>query len=178
LFTGFRFVKSLLKGQFSRAYRELWEGARFAFSRYDYLQFPVIMALEEKYKVTSHYLFYAHPQTRFRNLKVWLFDPGYNVLKSNLAAILKQLVEAGHSVGLHQSFGAWKETDKMTLEKDILDQSLGFSPETLPWVLTIFVVFAAVRQFLFSLYPSLPKTRWLFLLSPRFLWILNYLATG
>jgi hypothetical protein len=82
------------------------------------------MELEDKYDVRSNWNFYGGKDKRFRTIKEWLFDPSYRVLDKKMKAIMKRLLEKGHSIGLHQGFKNWHDSAYMLKEKNNIEKAL------------------------------------------------------
>ena len=98
---------------------------KFLFSNGNYWQFDKITNLEERYGYRSLWNFYGARGGFFRSLKKHIFDPAYNIGESRLKKQIRKLADNGHKIGLHPSFDAWQDSNKMILEKENIEKSLG-----------------------------------------------------
>ena len=98
---------------------------KFLFSYGNYWQFEKITNLEEGYGYRSLWNFYGARGGFFRSLKEHIFDPAYNIGECRLKKQIRKLAAKGHKIGLHPSFDAWQDCNKMILEKENIEKSLG-----------------------------------------------------
>ena len=110
---------------FSLYYGRLKAAVKFLFSNGNYWQFDKITNLEERYGYRSLWNFYGARGGFFRSLKKHIFDPAYNIGESRLKKQIRKLADNGHKIGLHPSFDAWQDSNKMILEKENIEKSLG-----------------------------------------------------
>ena len=103
---------------------EVRKASKFIFGSGDYWQFETIRAIEEKNGHTSNWNFYGGPGGWSRKPKALLMDPSYDVRSSRVVEQINELVAAGHTIGLHPSFDAWQNSDKILSEKYRLEQVL------------------------------------------------------
>lgn len=123
-FNLFNSGRSLFKGEIVKSLQKLGQASRFFFSRADYWCFEQILALEDEYGVRSHFNFFGGYPYRRPGLTSWLMDPVYDVCKQPLVGMIKRLQQGGWSVGLHQSYTAWKDSPLMQREKQYLESAL------------------------------------------------------
>jgi len=128
-FHGFNVLRLLAKGQFCGAVNRLGKTLRFLFSRDDYWCFDQITTLEEKYGVKSIFNFYAGKPGNERNYKERLLDPAYSVHSPKLRKQIQKMNLSGWQIGLHPSFDAWSDRDRLQKEKATLEGALGASVE-------------------------------------------------
>lgn len=123
-FHAFNGVRNLAQGRLAASLRQFAKAGRFMLSRGDYWNFDYISQLEERHGLRSHYYVYGGAAGWQRSSLQMLLDPAYDVLDPNLAQQLRTLRQRGWAVGLHQSFGAWADTDLMRKEKLKVEQAL------------------------------------------------------
>ncbi|MCI0627215.1 MAG: hypothetical protein L0387_37140 [Acidobacteria bacterium] len=115
----------LLRGAFGQSSRKLLECLRWALAGGDYWSFDRIRELEKQHAVRSHFYVYGGPGGWRRSFRQMLFDPAYEVEKNpRLVSALRELHEQGCSIGLHQSFDAWKDARLMIQERQRLETVL------------------------------------------------------
>lgn len=123
LFNG---VRAIVRGRLRLAFAKFARAARFLFSRADYWCFPTILALEEAAGVRSHFNFHGGFRAgRRRNLTETVFDPAYDLAEPRLAGQLRELRRGGWTIGLHPSFAAWAEPQRLRREKERLEECSG-----------------------------------------------------
>lgn len=121
----FNAVRIALRGKPAAALSRLGKAARFLSSSADYWRFAEIAALERRHGLRSHFNVYGGRGGWRRTPLQILLDPAYNVQCARLADALKTLHRDGWTIGLHQSFSAWRDPELMQTEKKRLEQSLG-----------------------------------------------------
>jgi peptidoglycan/xylan/chitin deacetylase (PgdA/CDA1 family) len=115
----------LLKGEFRQSIRRGGKALRFLFSQDNYWCFDKILELEEKNGIKTMFNFYGGKPGNSRNIKEQILDPAYNVHSPALKKQIKKMHINGWGIGLHQSFDAWKDKDRMKSEKKNLEKALG-----------------------------------------------------
>jgi hypothetical protein len=118
-------LRHLVRSRFRKSLKSALQAFRFLFSNDNYCCFDQIMELEEKYALKSHFNFYGGAIKKRRNFYEYLFDPSYDIAEPSLKNYLKKLREGGWKVGLHPSWGAWRDAGKMAEEKKYLETALG-----------------------------------------------------
>lgn len=99
--------------------RRLGDAFRYGFSRGDFRTLSLIRQMEEAAGLRSLLHFYGGaPGIRRGTARRILMDPGYDVASDYLASELTALREGGWTIGLHQSFEAWENADRMAAERD------------------------------------------------------------
>lgn len=111
---------SVVHGDVCMALRHLGTALRFLFSgaQYDYLD--SVAALVSEHKLESTFNFFAG-----KTDTNWLFDPGYDIERPDIQSKLRRLTSLGFGVGLHQSFRAFEDADRMRAERNRLERLSG-----------------------------------------------------
>lgn len=118
-------LRLLARGQGGAAAARLAKALLFLFSGGNYRCFADIRAIEETFGVRSTFHFYAGPGGWRRTPLALLMDPSYCVSTSSLAGELAALNAGGWTIGLHQSFGAWRDAEAMRQERAVLERATG-----------------------------------------------------
>lgn len=124
-FHGFNVFRLLARGQFQSAVEKLGKTLRFLFSLDDYWCFEKITALEESHDVKSTFNLYAGRPGNARTYKERLLDPAYDVHATRLRDQLRMMKASGWQIGLHPSFDAWSNRDRLASEKKTLEDAIG-----------------------------------------------------
>jgi hypothetical protein len=124
-FTKYNILKSLLSGNVASVLKLFPRLFRFGLAPGDYWQFPVICALESEFGVSSSWNFYGGVGGFGRSASELLLDPAYRVADQKISRQLKQLLDEGNRIGLHQGFHSWQSPERMEIEKKRLEQALG-----------------------------------------------------
>jgi len=127
IFHGFNALRLLMKGQFEHSVKRGIKAFRFLFSRDDYWCFDEILELEKKSEIKTIFNFYGGKPGKLRNFKEQILDPAYDVHDPVLKGQIKKMHKDGWSIGLHQSFDAWKDKERMKKEKENLESALGYT---------------------------------------------------
>ena len=122
LFNAFRATKN---GEFHLASERIKSALRFFFGREDWWMLDELLELEIEANISARYHFYSKSDAK--NLKQWLFDPGYDVAQKKLHNFIARLIKSGGQVGLHTSFDSWASSDAMGRQKIYL-QSIVKTP--------------------------------------------------
>jgi hypothetical protein len=118
-FLGFNAVRLLSKCQPGLAGRRLGQAFKFLFSRAEWWMLDIVTDMEQRAGIRSQFNFYADNQAR--NLKRWIFDPGYDIAEPRLRNSLGMLKDQGWHIGLHQAFDSWRSPDLMREQKTRLE---------------------------------------------------------
>jgi len=121
-FMGFNAVRLLANGRPGAARSLAGRSLKFLLGREDWLKIGEVQALEREACLRSQFNFYA--DDRPKNLKRWLFDPGYDIGEQRFAGLLTRLSREGWQIGLHQSFDAWRSADMMRRQRERLQSFL------------------------------------------------------
>jgi len=122
-FNLFNAAQSLRRGQFRQTAERLRKANRFLLGKEDWWTFDQLQQLEADSGIRATYHFHADPQPK--NLKRWLFDPGYDIASPKLKALLSQLAEQGHTIGLHPGFETWQDAEQIAAQRTRVEQSAG-----------------------------------------------------
>lgn len=129
-FQGFNGIRKLAQGSFCGAQVKFRQAARFLFSGSDYWLFDHIATMEERHGLRSCFNVYGGRGGWLRSPKHILFDPSYNVARSDLSRTLKELALRGWQIGVHQSFDAWRDSELMAAERQHVERALEQSVTT------------------------------------------------
>ncbi|MFC1749412.1 hypothetical protein ACFL2V_11475 [Pseudomonadota bacterium] len=110
-------------GQVAGALKKIRSASRFMFGQENWWTFDTLLELEQQKGINAHYNFYA--DTRRKNLKRWLFDPGYDINAPAVKQLAQKIIDQGGEVGLHPSFDAWASADSIRQQKLNAEQSMG-----------------------------------------------------
>ena len=119
-FNLFNVARAVRKRDMTAAKDRLRQAYRFLFGQEDWWCFDQLLEAEKQANVSA--VFHFHADHRRRNLKRWLFDPGYNVDAPACRDLLQQLREAGHEIGVHPGFDAWQDPGLIEGPRDILER--------------------------------------------------------
>ena len=123
VFHAFNSARNLVRGNVRRSFEKAWKSIRFLLGRDDVWQFDKIMAMEEARGIRSHFFFYAGGNSLRRHPLRQLIDPAYDVLADRLRSVFARLRSGGWTIGLHQSFDAWKDAEAMRRERMALERA-------------------------------------------------------
>lgn len=102
----------LLKFDVKRSIKVFLGIVKYLFSFKDpYFQFQRLMEVEQKYGYRSTFYFFSR--------RIHKLDPYYNVNK--LSKIMEEMIKKGFEVGLHGSYTSYKSSEKLILEKKIIE---------------------------------------------------------
>lgn len=125
-FNSFNVIRSLTKFEFKKAKDKLRLAIRFLFSKDNYWCFDRYMDLEKQFNVRSCFNFWSGKASdQKRAFKNWFFDPAYNVEDVELKSVIRQLVDGGWKLGLHQSYDSWADKYGMRKEREKLEEVSG-----------------------------------------------------
>ncbi len=118
LFNAFRFLRSK---QYSEAGSRLIKMGRFLIGREDWWTFDHLLKVEADANIIAIFNFHVDP--RQKSLKRWLFDPGYNILKSRQKELLTKIIHDGHRIGLHPGFDTWRRSERIAEQRHYLEEA-------------------------------------------------------
>lgn len=118
----FNAVRAAASGRPRNAVSKIRQGIHFLHSSVDYWSFPGIRAQEMACELRSHFNFYAGLHRRG-----WerLIDPSYDIAEPRIQAAIKELIAGGWTIGLHQAFNSWKDSEPMIQERHRLNDISG-----------------------------------------------------
>jgi hypothetical protein len=122
-FNLFNIIKLSFHGKIVEATNSCSNALRMIFGQGDWNEFDELLKMEANAKVSAVFHFYA--DDRRKNLKRWLFDPGYDISSDELKALIFRIRDDGHEVGLHPAFDAWRDSELMTNQRKILEENIG-----------------------------------------------------
>ena len=118
-------ASELRRGRLPESWRKLKAAAAFLVGKDNYWCFDRIRRLEADQGLTGWWMFYGGRGGWARHPREVLFDPFYRVDERRISEELRDLVRSGSKVGLHQSFGAWRDSALMVRERLALEAALG-----------------------------------------------------
>ena len=98
---------------------------RMIFGQGDWNEFDELLQMEANAGVSAVFHFYA--DDRRKNIKRWLFDPGYDISSEELKTLIFRLRDDGHEIGLHPAFDAWRDSELIANQRKILEKNIGSS---------------------------------------------------
>ena len=114
------------KRRLSRSRARLGDALRYAFSPADFQTLGRVRDMERSAGLRSTLHFYGGPAGwRRGSPRRMLIDPAYDIETDAMRAELRALVDGGWTVGLHQSFDAWTDPEKMARERGRVEAALG-----------------------------------------------------
>jgi hypothetical protein len=125
IFNLFNAGRALRKGDLANTFGRLRYAYRFLFGQEDWWLFDSLLAAEQQTKIRATFHFHAGP--RPKTLKHWLLDPGYDLQAPRQRALLQQLNQAGHQIGLHPGFDSWQDPKKIFAARQSIEQAAGIS---------------------------------------------------
>lgn len=120
LFQAFNAVRALGDGDFAAAARRYRQFLQVLGSRESYWCFERIFALEQSAGVRSLFFFHAR-EPGPRSLALRLLDPAYHARTPALAQAVTLVRQHGAEIGLHPSYGAWRDTADLARERSNLE---------------------------------------------------------
>ncbi len=109
------------RGRFADALSRLRAAGRFVTAAGDYWRVPEICALERSHGVRSTFHVAGATGTRRRRL----LDPDYDVAREPAREAFRELAGDGWTIGLHPSFDAWRDAERIAREREYLEAALG-----------------------------------------------------
>ena len=118
--------RAAASARWSTVGHRLADAARYGFASGDFRTFARVRAMERAAGLTSILHFYAGPAGwRRASPHLILLDPAYDICSDGMRAELRAFAEGGWTVGLHQSFDAWRDGAAMVTQKHRLETALG-----------------------------------------------------
>lgn len=117
--------RSLGRGAVREAVTKGVAAGRFLLGPGDLWNFDVITSLEEQRGIRSHFYFYGGRVPWRRSPRRMLVDPAYDILDDSVRRQVRALVDRGWTVGLHQSFDAWRDPAMMLQERVHVETAAG-----------------------------------------------------
>jgi hypothetical protein len=124
-FNLFNAVRSLSRGQFRQTGARLSQATRFLLGQENWWTFDQLQQWEADAGIQATYHFHADRQPK--TLKRWLFDPGYDIVAPKQRALLSELIEQGHKVGLHPGFETWQDPKQIESQRSWVEAAAGTS---------------------------------------------------
>lgn len=121
----FNALRAIGRGDGAGARQKVAHGARFLIGAGDYWTFDRLCRLEEAHGLRSTFHVYAGPASARSVAARLILDPSYDVRDAAVTKLIRTLAAHGWTIGLHQSFGAWKDPRQMRLQKELLEQAAG-----------------------------------------------------
>ncbi len=123
-FSLFQICEAIRKGRLTRARSILNQTMKFMLDQNDWWNLDTLIEKEKLCGVRSQFNFFA--DIRSKNLKRWLFDPGYVASSFQIKCFIRKIHKDGWSVGLHPSFDSWADTGLIKIQKKNLEKGLPF----------------------------------------------------
>lgn len=123
VFNLFNAGRSLSVGQFRQTGERLKDAARFMLGQENWWTFDRLQKWEADAGIQATYHFYADKEPK--TIKRWLFDPGYDIASPEQHALLHQLAEQGHRIGLHPGFETWQDAKQIEAQRSWLESVSG-----------------------------------------------------
>jgi hypothetical protein len=118
--------RALFRGDAPRAAEHVAGASRSLFGGDDFWMLPRLIEIEERAGVRSTLHVYGGPRGLRRGSPLrMLMDPAYGVDEAPLAAMLRRLREGGWTIGLHPSYGSWRDAGAMRQEKAAVERAVG-----------------------------------------------------
>ncbi len=124
MFQAYNALRALRDGDFAAAAARARQFTRVLTSRESYWCFERIFALEEAAGVQSMFFFHARDRG-LRSPHLQLVDPAYHGHSKSLARAVALVRERGAAIGLHPSFGAWRDAAALARERANLEALSG-----------------------------------------------------
>jgi len=124
-FHTFNALRSLRRGRIQDAQRKGTAALRFFLRSGNLWNFDAMKDLEERFGIRSQFNFYGGRTGWMRRPRRVLIDPGYDVNDAKLRAEIRRLHDGGWTIGLHQSFDAWRDEGIMSEERLTLERAAG-----------------------------------------------------
>lgn len=119
LFIGYNVFRLLAARRYGDAINRAIQGIRFILLDDDWWKVEAVQDLERSAGLRSQFNFYA--DMRAWAPQRWLFDPGYSIKAPRIHALLLDLEKGGWSIGLHQSYDAWRSSALMRQQRECLE---------------------------------------------------------
>ena len=120
MFQAFNGLRALRDGDYAAAAERARQFLTILTSRESYWCFERIFALEQAAGVQSMFFFHARDRG-LRSPRLQLVDPSYHGHSAALARAVRMVGEHGAAIGLHPSFGAWRDAEAIARERRNLE---------------------------------------------------------
>jgi len=124
-FHAFNAFRSLAGLRMREAASKFWHAFQFLVQPASYWRFDELVQMEAQFGRKSRFNFYGGSDSILRRPRDWLIDPGYSVETPEIRDAIRTLRAGGYDIGLHPSFAAWNDVDRMASEKTRLETALG-----------------------------------------------------
>jgi hypothetical protein len=119
-------ARAVAKGRLLSAGRSVSRAARFGLGPGDFRTFSEVRKLEDAAGLRSTLHFYGGPPGLSRGSPMrLLIDPAYDIASREMHSVLKEFIDGGWTVGLHQSTAAWEDSAPMSRERVRLADASG-----------------------------------------------------
>lgn len=109
--------------EFGNALKDLRTASGFLFRRDDWWVFDWLLLQEKTCNINAVFNFYA--DTRQKNIRRWLFDPGYDISDEKLQNLVESIRQSNGTIGLHPSFDSWNDSRLIHSQKQHLESISG-----------------------------------------------------
>jgi len=124
-FNGVNALRALGGKDLTAAIARTQKATRFLLSREDWWVLDDLLQMEQQRGIRSTFHFYADPAPK--TLKRWLMDPGYSITDPKVQSFIEKLQVAQYSVGIHPSFDAWHDVDRIAAQRNHLQSATGIN---------------------------------------------------
>lgn len=123
-FHAFNTFRSIAAGRSSEGGHTFRKMLQMAFAGGGDWSIDATIHLERQFGVRSQLNLFAGDISSF-SPKRWLLNPSYSILDPALANRFSLLAAEGWTLGLHQSFDAWRDSSRMREERQRLESAVG-----------------------------------------------------
>lgn len=117
-FNLFNSMRALTKRDWRDACSKAKQGVSFLIGFDDWWKLDELLDLERSSGIRSTFHFYA--DARPRNVRRWLFDPGYDIAEERITRFIEKLVDLGFNVGLHPGYETWEQSTAIRAQREYL----------------------------------------------------------
>ncbi|WP_137455051.1 polysaccharide deacetylase family protein [Halomicronema hongdechloris] len=125
VFNGVNALRALGRKDLTAAIAKTQQAIRFLLSQEDWWVLDDLLQMEQQRGIRSIFHFYADPAPK--TLKRWLMDPAYSITAPKVQSFIEKLQVAKYSVGIHPSFDAWHDKDRITAQRKHLQLTTGIN---------------------------------------------------
>ena len=108
--------------RFSDSKKKVVEAFKFLISNDDWWVFEKLLKCQRKNKIKAIYYFFGIQKKR--GIISWLFDPSYNISSKKIKFLIKQIINEGHTIGLHPGFDSWQQTKEIYKQKKLVERAV------------------------------------------------------